>query len=62
MDLYELDHGIGDDHVTKLRYPDLDADIDCHGAWDCTGNSPWKDSKSNYKMSARIQIRVDYSR
>ena len=33
MDLWELDHwSPRDDHVTKLRYPDLDADIDCHGA------------------------------
>ena len=61
MDLYELDHGIGDDFVTRLRYPDLSARIECQGAFDCSGESPWKNSNSNYKASAKIQIRVDYS-
>ena len=62
MDLWELDHWRPwDDHVTKLRYPDLSAPIDCRGAFDCAGESPWEDSQSNRKASAQIQIRVDYS-
>ena len=64
MRLYELDWD-GDDHVTNLKYGDMDIRVHCTNSWDCFGLSTFKAPLSidstGVSAEARVGLRTSFS-
>ena len=62
MSLYELDHGVGDDFVTTLYFPDVTTYLNCT-VWGCFNNAAewapsWYSTNPSSGVSAQLTLAV----
>jgi hypothetical protein len=62
MSLYELDHGLGDDFVTTLYFPDVTAYLSCT-VWGCFNNAAdwvasWYSTNPSTGVSTQLTVAV----
>jgi hypothetical protein len=62
MSLYELDHGVGDDFVTTLYFPDVVTNLNCT-VWGCYNNAadwvlPWYSTNPSTGVTSQLTLAV----